>query len=71
MDMKKFLAQYTENLLESLKDHSFHIDSVSWICDLCPLKEQCIKDSKENPDDCATCGQYMKKSVTDGAEYKA
>ena len=71
MDMKKFLAQYTENLLESLKDHSFHIDSVSWICDLCPLKEQCINDSKENPDDCATCGQYIKKSVTDGAEYKA
>ena len=71
MDMKKFLAQYTENLLESLKDHSFHIDSVSWICDLCPLQEQCINDSKENPDDCATCGQYMKKSVTDGAEYKA
>ena len=69
--MKKFLAQYTENLLESLKDHSFHIDSVSWICDLCPLKEQCINDSKENPDDCATCGQYIKKSVTDGAEYKA
>ena len=71
MDMKKFLAQYTENLLESLKDHSFHIDSVSWICDLCPLKEQCINDSKENPDDCATCGQYIKKSVTDGSEYKA
>ena len=71
MDMKEFLAQYTANLLESLKDHSFRIDSVNWTCDLCPLKEQSLKDSEENPDDYATCGQYIQKSVTDGAEYKA
>ena len=71
MDMKEFLAQYAANLLESLKDHSFRIDSFNWTCDLCPLKEQCHKDSEENPDDCTTCGQYIKKSITDGAEYKA
>ena len=69
--MKEFLAQYTANLLESLKDHSFSINSSGWICNLCPLEEQCIKDGEENPDDYTTCGQYIKKSVTDGAEYKA
>ena len=71
MDMKEFLAQYTANLLESLKDHSFRIGSSGWVCNLCPLEEQCHKDSEENPDDYTTCGQYIKKSVTDGAEYKA
>ena len=71
MDMREFLAQYTANLLESLKDHSFRIADSGWICNLCPLEEQCLKDSEENPDDYATCGQYIKKSVTDGAEYKA
>ena len=71
MDMKEFLAQYAANLLEALKDHSFRIDSFGWTCDLCPLKEQCGKDSEENPGDCTTCGQYIQKSVTDGHEYKA
>jgi hypothetical protein len=71
MDMQEFLAQYAANLLESLKDHSSRIDGISWTCDLCPLKEQCGKDSEENPDDCTTCGQYIQKSVTDGAKYKA
>jgi hypothetical protein len=71
MDMQEFLTRYAANLLECLKDHSLRIDSFGWICDLCPLKEQCEKDSEENPCDCTTCGQYIKKSVTDGAEYKA
>lgn len=71
MNMEEFLAQYTANLLESLKDHSFRIDSFGWVCDLCPLKEQCAKDVEENLSDCTTCGQYIQKSVIDGAEYKA
>ena len=66
MNMQEFLTRYAANLLECLKDHSLRIDSFGWICDLCPLKEQCGKDSEENP-----CGQYIKKSITDGAEYKA
>ena len=69
--MKEFLAQYAANLLEFLKNHSFRIDDFNWTCDLCPLKEPCDKDDEENPDDCTTCGQYIKKSITDGAEYKA
>ena len=71
MDMQEFLAQYTANLLESLKDHAFRIDSFNWTCSPCPLRERCEKDSEENPDDCTTCGQYIQKSVTDGHEYKA
>lgn len=71
MDMKEFLTQYAANLLESLKSHSFRIDSFGWICDLCPLKERCDKDSEENPGEYPTCGQYIQKSVTDGHEYKA
>lgn len=71
MDMEEFLTQYVANLLESLKDHSFRIGSFDWICDLCPLKEQCTKDAEENPSDCTTCGQYIQKSVTDGAKFKA
>lgn len=71
MDMKEFLAQYATNLLQKLEDHDARIDSFGWTCDLCPLKAQCEKDSEENPDDCTTCGQYIKKSVTDGEKYKA
>lgn len=71
MDMKEFLTQYAANLLQKLEDHDARIDSFGWICDLCPLKTQCKKDSEENPDDCTTCGQYIKKSVTDGEKYKA
>ena len=71
MDMKKFLAQYNANLLKSLKDRSFRIDSFGWICSLCPLQKQCERDAEENLGDYTTCGQYIQKSVTDGHEYKA
>ena len=64
MDMQEFLAQYAANLLEAFKSHSLRIDSIGWTCSLCPLREQCEKDSEQNPDDCSTCG-------ADGQEYKA
>ena len=70
MDMKEFLAQYAANLLESLKDHGFGLDSFNWTCCLCPLQAQCEKDSEENPDSCVTCGQYIQKCLTDGQEYR-
>ena len=71
MDMKEFLAQYAENLLEALKDGAFRINSFGWVCSLCPLKEQCEKEAEENLGDYTTCGQYIQKSVTDGHNFKA
>ena len=70
MDMKEFLEQYAANLLQSLKDHGFGLESFNWTCDLCPLKEQCEKDSEENPSSYTTCGQFIKNTITDGAEYR-
>ena len=71
MDMQKFLEQYANNLLEALKDHSFRVDSIDWICGLCPLQEACNKDTLENPGSCPTCGEFITKNLTDGSEYKA
>jgi hypothetical protein len=70
MDMKEFLKQYAENLLDSLKKHRFGLESFNWTCDLCPLKELCEKDSEENFSGCVTCGQFIKGTVTDGEEYR-
>ena len=65
MDMKEFISLYAANLLEKLEDHSLRIDSYNWSCGLCPLKDLCEKDSDDT-----TCGQFIKKNVTDGEKYK-
>ena len=71
MDMKDFLSKYVENLQQAFFDHTLRVGGMSWACDLCPLKEQCHKDSEENPDDNTTCGQFICRNLTDGKEYKA
>lgn len=70
MNMKEFLEQYAANLLDSLKNHGFGLESFNWTCDLCPLKELCEKDSKENFSGYITCGQFIKGNIIDGEEYR-
>ena len=71
MDMKEFLERYVANMLEAFKDHSFRLDSFSWVCELCPLKAECEKDSEENLYGCVTCGEFIARNLTDGSDYKA
>lgn len=71
MDMKEFLERYAANTLEAFKNHSFRVDSFSWVCELCPLKAECEKDSEENFSGCLTCGEFITRNLTDGSEYKA
>lgn len=70
MNMEEFLKQYVENLLGSLKNHNFGLESFNWNCDLCPLKELCEKDTRENFSGYVTCGQFIKGAITDGEEYR-
>lgn len=70
MTMEQFVKQYAENLLETLKDHGFGVDSIQWNCSLCPLKEQCQKDSQDNPEDNTTCGGFIRRTVKDGKDYR-
>ena len=70
MDMQQFIKEYSENLLKALQDQEFGVESVEWMCSLCPLKNACKKDSAENPDDTTSCGEYIRKSVTDGDQYR-
>jgi hypothetical protein len=69
MDMKEFLSKYAANLLSALEDHGFGLNSFSWTCDLCPLREQCEKDSEENPGP-VTCGEFIQLQITDGKKYR-
>ena len=68
--MNEFLSKYFANLRQAFADHSLRVDGINWVCELCPLKDQCRKDSSENPDDNTTCGQFICRNLTDGKKYK-
>lgn len=70
MDMQEFLNQYVENMLGKMREGA-RIDTFSFICDLCPLRAQCEKDTQDNPDDNSTCGMFIKRTVTDGSSFEA
>lgn len=70
MTMEQFVKQYAENLLKTLREHDLGVDGVNWYCCLCPLQEQCEKDTQDNPEGNSSCGGFIRRTVTDGIDYR-
>ena len=72
MDMKEFLQQYNNNLLEALEDKTIGVSYIAIECRMCPLQKQCGEDAeKEECGGYVNCADYIKSKLSDGQKYKA
>ena len=71
MDMQEFLNQYAENTMQAMVEGRLSLDGCSFMCELCPLKAECAKDTAESEDDdTTTCAQFIARTLTNGRDYK-
>ena len=70
MTTEQFLRAQADNLLQGLIDGKIGYNYLTIECDFCPLREQCSKDSEENPAVVDTCANFFKNILSDGKVFR-
>ena len=55
-----FLAKYFENLTNAVANGSIRLESLSILCELCPLRDKC-RESADNGDE-TTCENFIRQN---------
>lgn len=58
--MEEFLREYTENMIDAIKDGKVYLKDIVLICDICPLAKKCRADA-QNGEDETPCAEYIMK----------
>ena len=58
--MEEFLREYTENMIDAIKDGKAYLKDIVLTCDFCPLSKKCSADA-QNGEDETPCAEYIMK----------
>lgn len=58
--MEEFLREYTENMIDAIKDGKAYLKDIMLTCDFCPLAKKCHADA-QNGEDETPCAEYIMK----------
>ena len=58
--MEEFLREYTENMIDAIKDGKVYLKDIMLDCDFCPLAKKCRADAQSGEDD-TPCAEYIMK----------
>ena len=58
--MEEFLREYTENMIDAIKDGKAYLKDIVLTCDFCPLSKKCRADAQSGEDD-TPCAEYIMK----------
>lgn len=58
--MEEFLMEYTENMIDAIKDGKVCLKDIMLDCDFCPLAKKCRADA-QNGEDETPCAEYIMK----------
>ena len=58
--MEEFLREYTENMIDAIKDGKVYLEDIMLDCDFCPLAKKCRADA-QNGEDETPCAEYIMK----------
>ena len=56
-----FLTKYFENLTNAVADGSIRLESLSILCEFCPLRDKCRED-EDNGDHQISCENYIRQN---------
>lgn len=58
--MEEFLREYTENMIDAIKDGEAYLKDIVLTCDFCPLANKCRADAESGEDE-TPCAEYIMK----------
>ena len=58
--MEEFLKEYTENMIDAIKDGKVYLKDIMLDCAFCPLSKKCHADA-QNGEDETPCAEYIMK----------
>ena len=61
--MEEFLREYTENMINAIKEGELSFKSIMLVCDLCPLSNKCHAEAESGEDD-TPCVKYIMNHYT-------